>query len=136
MRIWKDWYPGLRPVPLEFEIERDAPAGGYARALIPSTYRYDELLPWGSQPLTDPLLGTSRLTIVHDGADFSRADKIGTIAGGGVPEPSPVAIDRSLRRSRRLTAALQVTRRLGRTPVLGRLRGPLERWLRAGTLSD
>src|SRR5262245_32168146 len=47
----------------------------YCRVLIPSTHRYDDLIPWGSHPLTDPLLSTSATRFVHDGAGFSRTEK-------------------------------------------------------------
>lgn len=42
---------------------------------------YDELvLPWGQNPCTDYLLSGDCLSIVHDGAAFSRTDKIALIA--------------------------------------------------------
>lgn len=47
----------------------------YSRVLIPSTHRYDDPVPWGSHPLTDPLLSSSLTKIVHDGAGFSRVEK-------------------------------------------------------------
>jgi hypothetical protein len=47
----------------------------YRTLLIPSTHRYDDLEPWGSHPLTDPLLSTSSLRVVHDGAAFGRVEK-------------------------------------------------------------
>jgi len=50
-------------------------SGRYSRVLIPSTHRYDDPIPWGSHPLTDPLLSSSLTKIIHDGAGFSRVDK-------------------------------------------------------------
>lgn len=50
-------------------------SGRYSRVLIPSTHRYDDAIPWGSHPLTDPLLSSSRTKIIHDGAGFSRVEK-------------------------------------------------------------
>jgi hypothetical protein len=47
----------------------------YSRVLIPSTHRYDDPIPWGSHPLTDPLLSSSRTRIIHDGGGFSRVEK-------------------------------------------------------------
>ena len=47
----------------------------YARLLVPSTHRYDDLVPWGSHPLTDPLLSTETTRIIHDGAAYSRVEK-------------------------------------------------------------
>lgn len=55
-------------------------SGRYARLLIPSTHRYDDPLPWGSHPLTDPLLSSSLTKIIHDGAGFSRVEKTETLA--------------------------------------------------------
>ena len=49
----------------------------FSHALIGSSEPYDALvLPWGSNPVTDHLLSGGHLTIVHDGAAFSRTDKI------------------------------------------------------------
>jgi hypothetical protein len=49
--------------------------GRYTRVLIPSTHRYDDPIPWGSHPLTDPLLSSSLTKIIHDGGGFSRVEK-------------------------------------------------------------
>ena len=47
----------------------------YSRVLIPSTHRYDDPIPWGSHPLTDPLHSSTRTKIAHDGGGFSRVEK-------------------------------------------------------------
>jgi len=52
----------------------------YSRVLIPSSHRYDDPSPWGSHPLTDPLLSTRRTRIIHDGSGYSRVDKTAAIA--------------------------------------------------------
>jgi hypothetical protein len=52
----------------------------YGRLLIPSSHRYDDLSPWGSHPLTDRLLSSGELVVEHDGAGYSRVDKIRRIA--------------------------------------------------------
>jgi hypothetical protein len=44
--------------------------------LVAATGGYRDLHPWGSHPLTDPLLSTSATTIVHDGAGFTRVGKL------------------------------------------------------------
>lgn len=44
--------------------------------LIPSSMAYDELFPWGSHPLTDPLWSTERTEIIHHGSQANRAEKI------------------------------------------------------------
>lgn len=46
-----------------------------SKVLIASTGGYTGLIPWGSHPLTDPLLSGSDLTIIHDGAAFNRLQK-------------------------------------------------------------
>lgn len=48
--------------------------------LIASGESYDNLvIPWGSHPMTNPLLSSSNFFIVHDGAGFSRSEKIKTL---------------------------------------------------------
>jgi hypothetical protein len=47
----------------------------YKRVLIGASYTYDQLIPWGSHPLLDPLASTSSLTIVHDGASLNRVER-------------------------------------------------------------
>ncbi len=50
--------------------------GHFGTGLIASTYAYNRLsLPWGSNPITDPMLSGSGFSIVHDGADVSRDEK-------------------------------------------------------------
>ena len=53
---------------------------GFPRVYVPSTYSYDELFPWGSHPLTDPLYSTESMEIIHDGAEARRVDKLIKIA--------------------------------------------------------
>jgi hypothetical protein len=51
-------------------------AGGYSTGLIAGSHTYDDLrFPWGSNPVTDPMLGSASLAIVHDGCDLTRWDK-------------------------------------------------------------
>lgn len=47
----------------------------YGTVLIASSAGYRDSRPWGSHPLTDPLFTSSKVRIVHDGADFMRVDK-------------------------------------------------------------
>ena len=50
-------------------------------ALVGSTEPYDRLvIPWGSNPVTDYLLSSGKMRIVHDGAGFSRTEKVAYIA--------------------------------------------------------
>ncbi len=54
--------------------------GQYASGIIASTYDSKQLVfPWGSNPITDPLLGTDGFEIVHDGIASSRIQKITAI---------------------------------------------------------
>jgi hypothetical protein len=48
--------------------------------LIPASVPYDIRIELGPNPLTDPLLSSSALRIVHDGAGFTRPQKIEEIA--------------------------------------------------------
>lgn len=50
------------------------------RCTIPSTHAYSELLPWGSDPMLDPLWSTESLEIVHDGCEAKRTDKVKRLA--------------------------------------------------------
>lgn len=52
----------------------------YSKILIPGTHAYDNLMPNGSHPLTDPLFSTSRTRIIHDGAGFDRVEKTEFVA--------------------------------------------------------
>jgi hypothetical protein len=49
--------------------------------LVGSSEPYDALIiPWCSSPITDYLMSGDRLSIVHDGAAFSRTEKVGFLA--------------------------------------------------------
>ncbi|HEY1433746.1 MAG TPA: hypothetical protein VGG65_00140 [Thermoanaerobaculia bacterium] len=48
----------------------------YRLLMIASTSPYGELDPWGSHPMTDALLSTGTTRVIHDGAEFTRLDKI------------------------------------------------------------
>jgi hypothetical protein len=51
--------------------------GGYSAGLIASSFPYQALsFPYGSNPVTDWLLSSQTFQIVHDGADFTRIEKI------------------------------------------------------------
>lgn len=54
---------------------------GYSVGFIPSTFEYNYMtLPFGSNPITDPLFSSHSMHIIHDGAAFSRTYKVETIA--------------------------------------------------------
>jgi hypothetical protein len=49
---------------------------GYSTGLIAASHVYSTLLfPWGSNPLTDPMLSSDTFAIVYDSAEFSRVQK-------------------------------------------------------------
>lgn len=51
--------------------------GRYAEGLIGSSEPYSSLvLPWGSNPVTDGLLSSLTFGVVHDGAAYTRTDKV------------------------------------------------------------
>ena len=50
------------------------------KVLIPATYTYADLLPWGSHPLLDPLWSTGLMRIEHDGCEATRVEKAAYIS--------------------------------------------------------
>jgi hypothetical protein len=54
--------------------------GTISKCIVASTCSYDELHPWGSHPLLDPLWSTGNLRFLHDGCEAKRIDKLRTIA--------------------------------------------------------
>jgi hypothetical protein len=72
----KGFFPGVKMPPHHGQVL--AAFGillGFSRTYIPATHTYAELDPWGSHPLTDPLLGTETTTTVHHGA-LPRREKV------------------------------------------------------------
>jgi hypothetical protein len=57
----------------------------YSFGMIASSASYDQFQPWGSNYLTDPLLSSNNFSILHNGAEYSRIEKIGKILDW--PEP-------------------------------------------------
>ena len=53
---------------------------GFEKVLIPSSFTYDDLFPWGSHPISDPLWSIEGRQVLHDGADISRSEKFKLIA--------------------------------------------------------
>lgn len=53
----------------------------HGTALIGSDEAYTDLVfPWGSNPVTNPLLGSDRLSVVTDGSGFTRTQKVAALA--------------------------------------------------------
>ena len=56
----------------------------FRAAMIGSSAGYARMHPWGSHPVTDPLLSTSETEIVHDGATHERVEKTAYISSSAV----------------------------------------------------
>jgi hypothetical protein len=50
------------------------------KAYIPSSHGYRDLFPWGSHPLVDPLWSSHDVTIIHDGCEATRFEKVAAIS--------------------------------------------------------
>ncbi|MGO9445258.1 MAG: hypothetical protein ACLPXB_10840, partial [Thiobacillaceae bacterium] len=50
------------------------------KIFVPSSEDYAHLAPWGSHPMLDPLWGTERLEIVHDGLEANRVEKANRVS--------------------------------------------------------
>jgi hypothetical protein len=53
---------------------------GFPRVYLPAAYSYNQLIPLGSHPLTDPLWSNEGVEIIHEGAEARRVDKVIKIA--------------------------------------------------------
>lgn len=53
----------------------------FRRILIPATYTYSSLFPWGSHPVLDHLWSTPTLEFIHDGCEATRVQKISFFSG-------------------------------------------------------
>lgn len=55
--------------------------GHFSGGMIGSSHTYDTLrVPWGSNPLTDPLLASKYFDLTHDGCAYYRYEKAGVVA--------------------------------------------------------
>jgi hypothetical protein len=54
--------------------------GLFGQVLIAAGTTYDQLYPWGSHPVLDPRWSTERLTVVHDGCESGRIEKVRFLA--------------------------------------------------------
>ena len=48
----------------------------YKELLIPASFDLTDFMPWGSHPMTDPLFSSSHLAVTHDGAAWTRTERI------------------------------------------------------------
>ena len=60
----------------------------FGEIVLGSSYPYGGLMPWGSHPMVDTLFSTSSLSVVHDGASFTRIGKTEIMARLPVAEKS------------------------------------------------
>ena len=81
-------------------------SGRYGKVLIPSTLRYDEAVPWGTHPLTDPLLfsATKCIHAARDSTALKRRSWWQT--RGRLEFSSGVLVDARLSKLRRLQQVL------------------------------
>lgn len=56
----------------------------YRRVLLPSSLAYSTTRAWGTHPLVDPLLSTTRMEVRDDGAHDNRRSKISAIANSAL----------------------------------------------------
>jgi hypothetical protein len=78
---WEDAF-GLAAASCLLLIHRDFDTG-----VLASAEPYDTLLmPWGSSPVTDPLIRTESFSIRHDGAEYDRTEKIEFLSLEADPE--------------------------------------------------
>ena len=50
------------------------------RLYVPSSHTYNELFPWGTHPLTDPMWTSESTQVIHDGAGSRRGEKMKELA--------------------------------------------------------
>jgi hypothetical protein len=82
----------LSPTLWNFELAHGAALAAVAHGLpaavgrvyVAASTTYDDLFPWGSHPLLDPLWSSESLRIVHDGCAFTRIEKVRRLAGSDV----------------------------------------------------
>jgi hypothetical protein len=48
----------------------------FSMIIVPASYSYAQLFPWGSHPLLEPLWSTEALEVAHDGCECARTQKI------------------------------------------------------------
>ncbi len=72
---WDTHYHGAFLASIALALEN-----GFERVFIASSHNQDQLFPWGSHPILDPLWSTERLSFVHDGCEIRRVDKIRSIS--------------------------------------------------------
>lgn len=52
----------------------------FRKVLAPASLAYDQLFPWGSHPVLDPLWGTELTDFEHDGCEARRPERVAYIS--------------------------------------------------------
>jgi hypothetical protein len=115
---------------------------GIRRLLVPSTFSYGQLVPWGSHPLLDELWSTEMTEIVHHGAEARRVDKVAMLVRNHRStlrsirvclknQAGPANCGRCQKCARTMMA-LEILGALGDAPTFPKIsRKTLAHWLRA-----
>jgi hypothetical protein len=56
----------------------------FSRVIVPASWQYARLQPWGSHPLLDALWSNGQVEFWHDGAEASRLEKIRALLGSKI----------------------------------------------------
>lgn len=106
----------------------------YERVLMPASVWLGWFPPWGSHPLTDVLLSTSRTAVLCDGVSHSRMQKTAALSGSAIALASLRVCMRTgdetncmtCEKCLRTAVALEATGALSRCPTLGGRALPVE----------
>lgn len=69
--IWSKYYNGSGLSSIAIAL-----SNGFSKVLLPSSFKYIDIFPWGSSPLTDHLWSNEKTRIIHDGSEVGRTEKI------------------------------------------------------------
>ncbi|HET7270810.1 MAG TPA: hypothetical protein VFI90_06950, partial [Rubrobacter sp.] len=72
--MWQDYHgAALAALALLFQDR-------LGRVMIPASFSYADLFPWGSHPMLDPLWSTEQTAIEHSGCEATRVEKAGYVS--------------------------------------------------------
>jgi hypothetical protein len=75
VRFWRFWQGAVLAASMSML------KGGFSAGLVSASWSYGQLrMPQGSDPITDPLLSGRHFRILHEGAGFTRVEKIRELA--------------------------------------------------------
>ena len=93
--------------------------GRYKELIIPASSPYGRLQPWGSHPMCDPLLSSSDLRVVHDGASFNRTVRTEIVARDDEALAILLVCERNDRRSGNCSRCQKCLRTMAMLDCLG-----------------